>query len=128
MEMMLKVAIIAISAVLLGSIIKKVTPELSLLLMLSVGVCILFLMYSGLEEILKFMRNLAEISEIDQDLLLPVVKTVGISAMTKITGELCRSAGESGVAIYVELAGTVLSLMIALPLVEMVLSMMEAML
>ena len=49
---------------------------------------------------------------------------VGISLVTKITGELCRGAGESGAAAFLETAGTVFALAAALPLAEGVLELM----
>ena len=53
-------------------------------------------------------------------MLEPVVKTVALSILTKLTVEICRSAGESGVAAFVETAGAVLALLVALPLVRAV--------
>ena len=48
--------------------------------------------------------------------------------MTRITAELCRSAGEQGTAAFVELAGTVLALLASLPLIRAVTLLMTEML
>ena len=45
-----------------------------------------------------------------------------------LTAELCRSAGEGGLAAAVETAGTVLALAVALPLVQGVMELMAEML
>ena len=58
----------------------------------------------------------------------PVFKTVVLSILTKLTSEVCRSAGEGGLAAGVETAGTVLALAAALPLVGGVMELMEGML
>ena len=57
-------------------------------------------------------------------MLEPVVKTVALSILTKLTVEICRSAGEGGVAAFVETAGTALALLAALPLVRAVAQLM----
>ena len=51
-----------------------------------------------------------------------------LSILTRLTAEVCKSAGESGVAAFVETAGTILALAVSLPLVGGVLKMMEGML
>ena len=60
--------------------------------------------------------------------LEPVLKTAAISILTKVTGEVCRAAGEGGAAAFVEVAGTILALAVALPLAEGVLTMMAELL
>lgn len=74
------------------------------------------------------MEKLAEMAQMDRALLTPVIQTVAISIASKVTGELCRSANESGIGTFVEFAGTVLSLWVALPLIEGVMLMMTEML
>jgi len=58
------------------------------------------------------------LAKLDPDVVDPVVKVVGISVVTRIGTEICRSAGEGGIAAFVEMAGTLLSLAAALPLVN----------
>ena len=74
--------------------------------------------------VLAAIERLAGVARLDQSVLRPVVKTVAISILTKITGELCRCAGEGGIAAFVETAGTILALGVALPLAEGVLELM----
>lgn len=128
MDIMLKVVGIAISSVVFTVLLKKVTPELGLLLVIMTGISVIVLLDEGLKEIVNSLEYLAEFSKIDHDLLAPVIKTVAVSVLTKITGELCRGAGEGGIAVFVEFSGTVVALMIAVPLIQGVLSLMESML
>ena len=46
---------------------------------------------------------------------------MGIAVLTRISAEVCRDAGESGIAASVETAGAVLALWVALPLLRAVL-------
>ena len=122
MEVMAKLA--AVAAVVLSAVLKKNTPELALLLVLAAGLWMLTLAAGGLGAAAALMEELAQQAGLSEALLEPVVKTVALSILTKLTVELCRSAGEGGVAAFVETAGAVLALLAALPLVRAVAQLM----
>ena len=82
----------------------------------------------GLSAALALLDELAQLSGLSEELLEPVVKTVALSILTRLTAEICRAAGEGGVAAFVETAGTVLALVAALPLVRAVTVLMAEML
>lgn len=118
MEAMAKLAAVGVTAVVLSAVLKRNTPELALLLVLAAGLWMLTLAAGGLAAAVALMEELAQQAGLSEELLEPVVKTVALSILTRITAELCRSAGEGGVAAFVETAGTVLALLVALPLVR----------
>lgn len=128
MEWMVKVAAVAIAAAVLGTVLRKSTPELSLLLALCAGLWITGVAAGGLGAVVTLMEELAGLSGLSEELLEPVVKTVALSILTRLTAEICRSAGEQGIAAFVETAGTVLALAVALPLVRAVTVLMAEML
>ena len=108
----------------LSAVLKKNTPELALLLVLAAGLWMTFLAAAGLGAAVELMEELAEQAGLSEALLEPVVKTVALSILTRLTAEICRSAGEGGVAAFVETAGAALSLLAALPLVRAVAQLM----
>ena len=124
MEVMAKLAAVGVTAVVLSAVLKKNTPELALLLVLAAGLWMLTLAAGGLGAAAALMEELAQQAGLSEALLEPVVKTVALSILTKLTVELCRSAGEGGVAAFVETAGAVLALLAALPLVRAVAQLM----
>ena len=124
MEVMVKLAAVGVTAVVLSAVLKKNTPELALLLALAAGLWMLALTASGLGAVVELMNELAEQAGLSEVLLEPVVKTVALSILTRLTVEICRSAGEGGVAAFVETAGAVLALLAALPLIRAVAQMM----
>lgn len=128
MEWMVKVAAVAIAAAVLGTVLRKSTPELALLLALCAGLWITGVAAGGLGTVVALMEELAGLSGLSEELLEPVVKTVALSILTRLTAEICRCAGESGLAAFVETAGTVLALVVALPLVRAVTVLMAEML
>ncbi len=124
MEAMAKLTAVGVTAVVLSAVLRKNTPELALLLVLAAGVWMLVLVADGLGAVVALMEELADQAGLSETLLEPVVKTVALSILTRLTAEICRSAGEGGVAAFVETAGTVLALLAALPLVRAVAQLM----
>ena len=114
MDLMVKVAAGAITAAVLGVVLRKNTPELALLLALAAGLWMVALVADGLGAVVALMEELTSLAGLSEELLEPVVKTVALSILTRLTAEVCKSAGEGGVAAFVETAGTVLALVVAL--------------
>lgn len=123
-----KVAAVAVTAVLMACVLRRGTAEISLLLLLAAGVWMLMLVSDALESAVEMLFRLAQLSQLEGNVLEPVLKTVALSIVTRITGEVCRSAGEGGIAAFVETAGTVLALAASLPLCEAVVQMIVGML
>ena len=121
---MVQVSAVAVVALLCAVTIRRGAAEISMVLMLAAGVWMLMMVLDDLAAVIQTMENLAEVAQLDDALIAPVLKTVVITMVTKVTCDLCRSAGEGGIASFVELAGTILALAVALPLVEGVVAMM----
>ncbi len=115
---MVEVAVVAVAAALCATVLRRGAGELATPLVLGAGGLILFGISSQLGEILSTMSRLAELAQLEDSLVTPVAKTVALSILTHLTGELCKASGEGGLAAFVEVAGTVLALWVALPLVE----------
>ncbi len=120
MEAMVKLAAVGVTAVVLSAVLKKNTPELALLLALAAGLWMMSLAAGGLRAVVALMEELAGQAGLPETLLEPVFKTVALSILTRLTAEICRSAGEGGVAAFVETAGAVFALLAALPLMQAV--------
>lgn len=125
---MVKIAAIAVAAALCAVVVKKSTAELAMVLALAAGVLLLTLSAGALERVRALMVGLSEAAGISPAILAPVLKTVGIAMLTKIAAELCRDAGEGGISACVEMAGAAAALVVALPLLQSVLSMVTGLL
>lgn len=123
MESVVKIAAVAIIAALCAVVIKKQVPEMGLVLGLLAGALILSFSMPALKSIKELMETLADAAGLSPAVLTPVVKTVGIAILTKLTAEVCRDAKEGGIAAFVETAGAAGALFVCLPLMDAVLSM-----
>lgn len=124
MESIVQIAAVAVTAALCAAAVKRHTPELGLTLSLAAGALILAFSFTALEKVNELAQTLADSAGLSPAVLKPVVKTVGIAILTKLTAEICRDAKEGGVAAFVETAGAASALLACLPLLETVLSMM----
>ena len=123
MENIIKIAAIAVSAALCAVVVRKQAPEFGLVLGLLAGAIILLASVPALKSIRDLIESLADTAQISAAVVTPVIKTVGISIITKLAAEICRDAKESGIAVFVETAGTAAALLLCVPLVEAFLAM-----
>ena len=82
----------------------------------------------GMVQVAAVGVTAALLAGLDEALLEPVIKTVALSILTRLTAEVCRASGEGGLAAFVETAGTILALGAALPLARAVTSLLAEML
>lgn len=122
MESVVKIAAVAVIAALCAVSVKKQVPELGLTLGLVAGALILSFSFPALKRVIQLMEDLADAAGLSPAVLTPVVKTVGIAIITKLTAEVCRDAKEGGIAAFIETAGAAGALLVCLPLMEAVLS------
>ena len=121
MEEILKVAAVAVTAVLCAMVLQRHTAEFGLVLALAAGVLILGYSMGALGAVCTLMDTLADTAGMAPGVFKPMIKTVGIGVVTRITAELCRDAKASGIAAFVETAGAAMALFAALPLLSAVL-------
>ena len=110
MALVTQAAALCVIAALLGLVLRRSNPEITLLLALAAAAAVLLALAEPLTELLRFLERLT-----------PLYKTVGIALVVKVGGGLCRDAGESALAAALEFAGTVCALLTALPLLRAVL-------
>ena len=125
---MVKIAAIAVAAALCAVVVKKNVAELGMVLALCAGAIILSCSLGALEGVKELMDTLADTAGLSPAVLAPVVKTVGIAVLTRVSAALCRDAKEGGIAAFVETAGAAAALFVSLPLLKTVLSMVTGLL
>lgn len=108
---------LAVVSVVVLLVIRRHRPEMAVLLALVVGLVIFFMVAQRLLAVLEFLRDLAARAGVDSLYLNIILKIVGIAYITEIGAQVCRDAQETSVAAKVELAGKILILVLAMPIV-----------
>lgn len=121
MEVVEKMAALAVAAALCALVVRQSAREVGLVLSLAAGAIILTQALGAVEAIRSLMEELGDRAGLSPAVLDPVLKTVGIAVLTRVAAEVCRDAKESGIAAFVETAGAAMALYVALPLMRAVL-------
>ena len=122
MESVVRLAAAAVAAALCAVVVKQHAREVGAVLALAAGALLLGAALGAIEEVRALADELGELIGLSPAVLAPVLKTVGIAILTRIAAELCRDAGEGGIAAAAETAGAAAAVLAALPLLRAVLS------
>ncbi len=119
---MMQVSAIALLGAVALLFFKQYKPEWSIPLRLIIGIALGGVFLSMMQEVISFIngRLLSE-SPAAESLWPVMLKALGISFVTEIAAGVCRDSGEGTLALWVESAGKMFLLILALPLVEEVL-------
>lgn len=118
MEILLKAAAVSVAAAILSLIIKKTSPEMSLVLGLAVCALVAGLSLKAFSEV-KDALDLIEVGTgFSAAYAAPILKCVGIGITSRLGSDVCRDAGQTAVASSVELCGAVCALYVSLPLLN----------
>ena len=120
-EVLLRAAGAALCASFAAVLLRRSAPELTIPLSAAAVVIVLFAPFSLLRGLKDLGDTLRTEYGVEQVYVLPLLKCLAISLITKFTAELCRDASQSAVASAVEFTGTACALGVVLPLVTAVL-------
>ena len=115
MELLIKASALVLVASLAGLLIRKNTPELSLLLNLAAVTAVFLLTLSVLGEIRNALESVSSMAGEAGVLSYPVLKCLAIAVITRLSAELCRDASQSAASSAVELMGSVCALGVSIP-------------
>ena len=76
--------------------------------------------------VFSFLKETAQTAGISQELLSPLLKTVGIGLLTQFSSDICADAGQSALAKLAQTGGTVLCACVSLPLFTAVLNTVQS--
>lgn len=127
MEIMMKCAAAALLATAVCLLIKRTNPEIAMLLSAATIVVIMSAAMGFARSITELASLIKTMTEDSDVMIVPVLKCVGIGAVTKISAELCRDAAQSSAAAAVDMAGTICAIGVSMPLIVTVLKLIGGM-
>ena len=112
-----KILAIAVLTCVASLIVKQVKPDFANLVSLAGGVVILLLLINYILNILDVFRDLIDKANLSPTLFSSILKIIGIGYLTEFTANLCQDTGNSSLASKVGLAGKIIILFLALPII-----------
>ncbi|MGL5084441.1 MAG: stage III sporulation protein AD [Clostridium sp.] len=95
--------------------------DLSVLIAVSAGIIIFLFMVGQLNDVILFLRSIADKAKIDTVYIGIVFKILAIAYLTSFCSEICKDAGASSIATKVEFSGKILILALSIPILMAVL-------
>lgn len=109
---------IALIATFLSVILKKSNKEYAMVISIIAGIFIISKIFIYLISVLSSVKSILAVSNISKDYIVIIFKAIGICFLTQFSSNTCIDAGESALASKIEFAGKIAVIIIALPLIE----------
>lgn len=116
MDILQIVGFCIVAAVLL-TLLRRDRPEIALQLGLAVAAIVFLMIANRLVGTLTVLRDLAVRANVNLLYLNVVLKIIGVAYVAEFGAQICRDANEGAIAGKVELAGKVIILVLAVPVV-----------
>lgn len=97
-------------------LLKRENPQIALLAAAATGILIFGMICAPLAELLALLRQTAEQAGVGDGYFAVVLKVIGIAYLTQFGAQLCTDAGEGAIAAKIELAGKILMMTAAAPI------------
>ncbi|KHD85982.1 stage III sporulation protein AD [Heyndrickxia ginsengihumi] len=108
---------IALIATFLVLILKEQKPNFAFLLTLFVGCSIFLFLVDKIYEIVQLLENIAQKANVDTMYIQTILKIIGIAYIADFASNITKDAGQGALAAKVELAGKILILTMAIPII-----------
>ncbi|MDP2871716.1 MAG: stage III sporulation protein AD [Bacillota bacterium] len=115
-----RVVAFAFIAVVLVVVLRQERPELAMLVGAAAGAMLVLQMLGPLGQAVTALADLAGRAKVERFYLDTVLRVIGVAYLAEFGSQICRDAGEGALASKVELAGKVLIMVFAVPVVTAV--------
>lgn len=118
----MQIAGFAVCAAAMALVMHRLRPESAVVLVIAAGVLVLLMVMPQLKQIMTDLSALAQAGNLQGSYVSHLMKVGGISLLMDFAAQTCRDAQEEGLARKVELAGRVMLLSLALPVMRTLLA------
>ncbi|RYL87841.1 stage III sporulation protein AD [Sporolactobacillus sp. Y61] len=124
----LQIAGLGLAATFLALVLKEKNPVFALLLSVIVGTFIFIMLIDQIRLVLDMLRKMAVTAHLNGAYVATVLKIIGIAYIAEFSIQIAKDAGQNALAGKIELAGKILILVMAIPIltaiIETVVNMM----
>lgn len=124
----LKIAALALVAVVIIVLVKNYKPEFGILTAIGCSLLILYFLADSLKYAFSYISDIYSRLEYGNSYFSIIIKVLAIAYITEFTAQLCKDAGENSIASKVELAGKVIIFCVAIPVFISILNLVEQLL
>jgi len=107
-------------ATILALVIKEQKPLFAFLLAVTSGVIIFAFLIGKISDVIRILERLAVHANLNMVFLETILKIIGIAYIAEFGAQMTRDAGQGAIASKIELAGKVLILVMAVPIIQII--------
>jgi len=111
---------LGLTATVLALIVKEQKPMFAFLLVTFTGVVIFLFLLDKLSMVIHVLEELANRSNINQVFFKTILKIIGIAYIAEFGAQIVRDAGQESIASKIELAGKILIMVMAIPIITVI--------
>ena len=111
-----KVIGVGILTCIVAIILKQIKPEFFIIIILSGSIIIFLMIVNQLKFIFEYVLTIFNKTKLDYSLFVSVLKIVGVGFITEFANSICVDSGISGIGDKILIAGKIIILTLALPI------------
>jgi stage III sporulation protein AD len=113
---------LGLAAALLLALVRQVRPEMGVALSIAASAAVFLLILPQIVDVVRLVQGVGLRAGVSAPFLATILRILGIAYLAEFAAGLCRDAGESALAQRVEMAGKVLILVLAVPILNAVMT------
>lgn len=98
-------------------LLKDVSPHFSFIITIFTGVMIFLFLIGKISSVINVLERLANEANVNMVYLETILKIIGIAYIAEFASQITKDAGQGAIASKIELAGKVLILVMAIPII-----------
>ncbi|QCX32705.1 stage III sporulation protein AD [Caloramator sp. E03] len=119
----IQIVIIGIISTIIVVLLKDERPEIAMELSLIAGIIIFLMMISRITVVIQALQQIAAKVNIEFTYINIVLKIIAIAYIASFGIEICKDAGQTSIAGKIEMAGKILIIALAIPILMAVMDM-----
>lgn len=120
-----QIAALGIISVILTLTVKKENPQISILISIVAGIIIFSSVVPRIETVLDIINEISNKFDTQSRYVKLVIKIIGIAYISQFASQICIDAGERAISSKIELAGKVMIMVIAAPVLLSIIELIE---
>ncbi|WP_096202332.1 stage III sporulation protein AD [Bacillus sp. FJAT-45350] len=112
----------------LALVVKEQKPIFAFMLTVFVGVLIFLFLIEEIAKVIGMLESIATNANINMVYLQTILKIIGIAYIAEFGAQIAKDAGQAAIASKIELAGKVLIMVMAIPILTAIIEMVVSLL
>lgn len=123
----LQIAGIAVSGMIIVSLVRAFKPEFAIYIVIATVIVILILCVTQLTAVFQFLKSVYDDMSYGKEYFPIIIKVLVVAYLADFTAQLCNDAGETSIGSKVELAGKIIIFYLSLPILVSILELVNSM-